>query len=214
MPSTNYIIAAAVILALGLGLIFLPEKTNRKQVQPAELLQEFQNEKRYVSVDQLTEMMINEDPSLILVDVRDTDSYEAFSLPGAINIPLAQILDEEWDDYFDREELEIVFYSNDHLLAEQAWMLKKRQEVHNTRILKGGLNQWTRDILLAEEPAATAPSEAFERYSFLLGARKYFVGASRPIDPGEIEPIAKPQAKKTIPVIPKKAPVEEEEEGC
>ncbi|MCB0637492.1 MAG: hypothetical protein KDC54_12775, partial [Lewinella sp.] len=82
MPSTNYIIAASLILLLGLGLVFLPDKDNHREVQPLELLQEMQNDKRFISVDQLTEMMIEQDPALVLVDVRDTASYAKFSLPG------------------------------------------------------------------------------------------------------------------------------------
>ena len=187
MPSTNYIIAASLILLLGLGLVFLPDKDNHREVQPLELLQEMQNDKRFISVDQLTEMMIEQDPALVLVDVRDTASYAKFSLPGAINIPFTEIMSPDYDDYFKRKELEIVLYSNDHILSERAWMIKKRQDIHHIRILKGGLNQWTKDILLAEPPPDTAPAEAFDRYTFLLGARKDFVGASGAFAPEAAE---------------------------
>lgn len=180
MPPTNYLIAAALILLLGLGLVFLPDKTNRREVPPEELLEEMQNDKRFISVDQLTRKMVRQDPALVLVDVREGNAFARFSLPGAVNIPFADLLTPDYDSYFTRGELEIVFYSNDHLLAERAWMIKKRQGVHHIRILKGGLNQWTQDVLLAEPPPTTAPSEAFDRYAFLLGARKYFVGASAP----------------------------------
>jgi 3-mercaptopyruvate sulfurtransferase SseA len=183
MPSTNQIIAASLVLLLGLGLIFLPDKDNHREVQPLDLLEEMQNDKRFITVDQLTEKMIQQDPTLLLVDVRDTASFARFSLPGAINIPFDQLMNPDYDDYFNRKELDIVLYSNDHILAERAWMIKKRQNIHHVRILKGGLNQWTKDILLAEPPPETAPAEAFARYSFLLGARKQFVGASGPFEP-------------------------------
>jgi rhodanese-related sulfurtransferase len=214
MPSRNYIISAAIILLLAAGLIFLPEKSNRKELAPDELLQELQNDKRFVSVDQLVEMMIDEDPTLVLVDVRDPGSFVEFSLPGAINIPVENMLDEEYEQYFDREELQIVFYDNHHVKAEQAWMIKKRQEINNVRILKGGLNQWTEDVLLAEAPPETAPTEAFDRYSFLLGARKFFVGASGAFDPAVQGDIVE-TAPKRIPKIPAKVKKKVEElEGC
>lgn len=177
----NYILAASLILILGAGLAFLPDKENRKEVPPVDLLEELHNEKRFISVDQLTELMINQDPALVLVDVRGAEDFAAFSLPGAINIPFTELLQADYDDYFDREELALVFYSNDHILAERAWMIKKRQNIHHIRILKGGLNQWTKAVLLAEPPAETASAKDFERYAFLRGARKYFVGASGPL---------------------------------
>ncbi len=213
MPSRNYIISAAIILLLAAGLIFLPEKNNKKELAPEELLQELQNDKRFVSVDQLAVLMIEEDPTLVLVDVRDPGSFVEYSLPGAINIPVENMLEEDYQQYFDRAELQIVFYSNSHILAEQAWMIKKRQEVNNIRILKGGLNQWTKDILLAEAPPETAPKEAFDRYNFLMGARKYFVGASGAFDPAAQGDIVETAPKK-VPKIPVKVKKEKELEGC
>lgn len=213
MPSTNYLISAAILILLVLGLVFFPEKENQRELSPDQLLQEIQNDKRFISVDQLAEMLINQDPALLLVDVRDPASFSKFALPGALNIPFKKMLNEEFQSYFDNKAAEIVFYSNDHSLAEQAWIIKKREKVDNIRILKGGLNQWTKDIFLAEAPPETASAEAFERYSFLIGARKYFVGVSGELDPALTQvPVEEkqPQKVKVVPKVKKK----KEEEGC
>lgn len=214
MPNLNYIIAAGAILLFSLGLIFLPEKVNKKELEPEYLLLELQSEKRFISVDRLTERIIIGDPSLILVDVRDSTAFNAFTLPNAINIPLEEVLDTRYDTYFERAELDVVFFSNDDFLAEKAWMLKKRQDPNPLYILKGGLNQWTSDILLAEAPKGS-PSEAEEElYTFRNAAKKYFVGASTEIKIDPKKSITPPPApRKKITVLPKK--VEKKRlEGC
>ena len=214
MPNLNYIIAAGAILLFSLGLIFLPEKVNKKELEPNHLLLELQSEKRFISVDRLTERIINGDPTLILVDVRDSTAFKEFTLPNAIHIPLEKILDDQYDTYFERAELELVLFSNDDFLAEKAWMLKKRQNPNPLYILKGGLNQWTTDILLSEKPDKDLTGEEAALYAFRAAAKKYFVGASTAIKIDSKKSITSPPApRKKITVLPKK--VEKKRlEGC
>ncbi|HKK74196.1 MAG TPA: rhodanese-like domain-containing protein [Saprospiraceae bacterium] len=209
----NYIIAAAAILLFSLGLIFLPEKINKKELEPENLLLDLQSEKRFISVDQMTERIINGDPTLVLVDVRDSMAFGAFSLPNAINIPLEEVLAEKYNNYFDREELDVVFFSNDDFLAEKAWLIKKRQKPNPLYILKGGLNQWTSDILLAEAPKGSLSEQEMEVYAFRAAAKKYFVGASREIQIDPEKSISPPPRKK-ITVLPKKVEKKRKLEGC
>jgi rhodanese-related sulfurtransferase len=217
MPNLNYIIAAGAILLFSLGLIFLPEKVNKKELEPDQLLLELQSERRFISVDQITDRLINDDPSLILVDVRDSLEYANFSLPKAMNMPLEEVLDPKYDNYFGREELDIIFFSNDDYLAEKAWILKKRQDPNPMYILKGGLNQWTADILLSEEPTGAISEEEREKYAFRYAARKYFVGTSTPIiiDPKKTAALkAKQQPKRVVIAPPKKVEKKRRLEGC
>lgn len=219
MHFLNYLIAGGILFLLALGLAFLPEKNNAAQLPPEFLLQEVNKEVRFLTPDQVADKLINKDPALVLVDVRTEEEYAAFSLPGAMNTPVAKILDPDMQELLNREELDFIFFSNDHIKAEQAWLLNRRKQHQNIYILKGGLNQWMKDILMPEAPEELAPTEAHARYQARLAARNYFLGASRPIEPGEYEVKAKPAAakpKKTvIPVAPKRVKQPAlEEEGC
>ncbi len=221
MRSTSYVFLVALVLAMGLGLIFLPEKENHKEVSPEVLLQELDDQSRFLTTDKVAELLINQYPTLLLFDVREQKEYETFSLPGAMNVPLEEVLNETYGDYFDRDEMSIVFFSNGDVKSEQAWMLKKRAGYDNIFIMKGGLNQWTKDIMMPEKPADTAPQEAFDQYLFRKAACKFFIGGSTEIIPDEyVEQVAarrSPQPKtpkKEIKVLPKKVEEEEEEEGC
>lgn len=186
-----------------------------------EMFLELVDHRRYLSPDELADKLINQDPELLLVDVRSHEDFDYFSLPGAIHIPFEKILDEENLAVMDGHRYSIVFYSNDDVLAEKAWYFFRQTGQVNTYILEGGLNRWTETIVMPEMPPPTAPKEAFDRYQFRKAARQYFVGGSEEIEPVPFEPtvITSPgspaQAKKTIEVKPKPKPViVEEEEGC
>jgi len=218
----RYYFLAAIAIILGAGLIFLPEKENHRELAPEKLLYELDDQSRFLSPDQVAELIISQDPTLLLVDVRDKEEFDTFSLIGAIHIPLKDILAKENEQYFNREALQVVFYSNDDVKSEQAWLLNKRAEYMNMFILKGGLNQWTKDIMQPKEPASTASQDEFDLYNFRQAACKFFAGGSIEIEPTDFVAPAAPVAKKSGP-IPKKQvklipkPVveeEEEEEGC
>lgn len=175
---TQYIILAAILILAGLGLVFLPEKTHSNETMPEELLVEINDPSRFLTTDQVAEMIISGDPALFLIDVRDFYSYEEYRLPGALNIPFEEILLEDWADYLDQQDMMIVFYSNGDIYADQAWTLNRRLNRQNIYVLKGGLNCWAETILQPKPPAETAPSEDFDLYEFRKGASIYFGGGN------------------------------------
>jgi hypothetical protein len=76
----------------------------------------------------------------------------------------------------------------------------------NIAVLKGGLNQWFQDIILAKESQGPWDKKADEVYQFRKGAREYFGGGSSPVE----ETSAAPKAKKPVVKHKKK----EVEGGC
>ena len=180
---------------------------------PELMLLELTDEHRFVSIDEVADGIINQDPSLLLVDVRSHQEYDAFSLPGAVNIPLEKLNTDEYRLQLDCERYAIIFFSNDELIAEQAWMLSRMQGCENIRLMQGGLNAWAELILQHPEPPATASAGEWERYRFRKAACQYFIGQATALDP---EPYVEPvrvQPVKKIEVKPKKKQVVEEE-GC
>jgi rhodanese-related sulfurtransferase len=199
MNKTYFIIAGLLIL-LGAGVLFLPEKTNINEVNPESLLRELNTDERFWSTDYVAEKLIDKDPNLLLIDVRDMYQYLEYSLPVAMNIPLETILDSAWIDYFDQDDYDVVLFSNADIYADQAWMLLRRQGYNNIYIMKGGLNRWAETILQPQAPDQTDPSEAFERYSFRKGASIYFGGSAQETEQATTKEtiIVTPRKKKTV----------------
>ncbi|MBV6426486.1 MAG: hypothetical protein KIPDCIKN_00998 [Haliscomenobacter sp.] len=207
-----------IFLIIGL-LAFVSCHREGKETEmpsPQQLLLEIYQKQSFASVEQVANWIINKDPSLVLVDVRQPAEFKQFSLPGAINIPLGELLSQENRKQIDCEKFKPVFFSNDDLQSEKAWMLHRRLGCASGYVMKGGLNAWVSAILAPQEPPQTASEEAFELYRFRQALAKYFTGGSKALGP---EPFATPVAEqlpapKKIQTKPKPKAAEEEEEGC
>ena len=174
--STRYIILAIILLGAAFGLTILPEKGYRSVLSPEEVLLKASEGSRYLSTHTVAERIIERDPSLLLIDVRMIDEFEAYNITGSINIPQEEILNEAWEMYLDQDAMDIVFYSTGDIFAEQAWNLSAQKGYKNLYVMKGGLNKWFETIIQPTPPTETDPTEAFELYSFEKAASIYFGG--------------------------------------
>jgi len=176
--SKRYILILVVLTALAFGLLVLPDSKRSKDVKPELLLKEINSPSRYLSVDLVAERLIDEDPSIMLIDVRSPDQSAEYFLPGAFSIPLDEIILADWEDYLNQEDMDVVLYSNSDLFADQAWILCTRLGYKNLYVMKGGLNEWFATIMQPQSPPETASKEEFDLYSFRKAARQYFGGGS------------------------------------
>jgi rhodanese-related sulfurtransferase len=177
-----YYTLAVFLLLLGIGLIILPDREHPDEASPRELLSDLRNPSRFISTDKVAEMIIDQDPTLILVDVRDMYDYLDYSLPGAHSIPLEEVLMYNWVDSLAYNQSTVVLFSNSDILADQAWMLLTRENRKNIHVMKGGLNCWFETISQPSPPAETADDEEIDLYQFRKGASIYFTGGAAPIE--------------------------------
>ncbi len=173
----NYIFLAVVMIGLATGLLILPEKENYVQIAPEDLMWEAVQPTKYFTVDQVATMIIDGDPTLELIDVRCVKDYDAFSIKNAINIPLDSLLSPNYEDYLGIEDMNVVFYANDNIKADQAWIIGRRMGFNSLYIMEGGLNSWIDCIINPQEPNEDEPLSAFEQYEFRKGASIYFTGS-------------------------------------
>jgi rhodanese-related sulfurtransferase len=170
----EYKILAAILILLSAGLVLLPKYEKNVGIKPEQFLLNVMSPERYLSTDQLADRLIKQDPTLLLIDVRDKKEFDAFSLQGAINIPLNKVLSTEFEAYLNQDTFDVILYSNDNYFANQAWYLCNRMEYKNIYVLKGGLNEWFSTILNPQLPKETDPKQAFIEYDFRKAAAMYF----------------------------------------
>ncbi len=172
----NYIFLTLLMLLLAFGTIFIARNKEPKQIDPLLLLTELVQPTRFVSTDQVARMMIANDPSLMLMDVRNNAAYRAFSLPGAINLPIDSLMGENFITMLGVPGTKVVFFSNDDIEANKMWQLTKRLGYTNIYVMKGGLNHWMETIIKPVKPSDDEPYTAFETYMFRKGAQQFFTG--------------------------------------
>ena len=183
-------------------MVLLPKYKKNEGVAPDLFVKNVISSERYISTDLLADRLVNQDPTVLLIDTRPEDEFRNFALPNAINIPLKNLLDEDFNGYIDQNVYDVILYSNDNFYADQAWMISNRLGYTNLYVLKGGLNEWFNTIINPKLPDETMPQEAFELYSFRKAAGMFFgVGMINPEAKKEIKSVP---VKKVITVKKKK----------
>jgi rhodanese-related sulfurtransferase len=178
----TYIIVIISAVLLGLTVALLPANDNSKELSPDEMLLELLDETRFFSSDEVAQLIISGDPSILLIDVRTPEEYAEFTLSGAINIPLDSIMNEDYEYIINQQGMKNILFSNGTIYANQAWFLTKRLNYNNIYVLKGGLNNWFETIITPDKPESTKNQEAIDLYEFRKGAMQYFTGGGEIIE--------------------------------
>lgn len=170
---------AAIFLPLGLIIAAVPENTTKGyKLTAEEMLEETREGAQFMSTDEIANMVVQKDPSFQLIDVRAQNEFEKYHLPNAINIPLTDILSEDWADLLDQDVKMNVFYSNGNLKANEAWMITRQLGFENNYVMQGGLNYWAETIMAPKAPASTSPDDEIAKYDFRKGASMALGGAA------------------------------------
>jgi len=204
----KYTILAVLLIVLALGLVVLPKKKDLKETDPKALLLAITEKSRYLSVDLVTHRIIENDPTLILIDLRPANEFKAFALPGATNIQPESLLSEATLELLKQPGKDKILYANSDLMAEKAWLLGTRYSINRLYILKGGLNEWYNTFIKQGDVSSTASSADLDLLSFRNAARQYFTGAGQ-----SSETSVSTKAPEKVNVV-RKAPVAKSGGGC
>jgi rhodanese-related sulfurtransferase len=142
---------AVFLVGAGLILAFLPaQKPLMFKVKPAELLAIYRQEGNSFSVDQVAKFVNDEDTTIRLIDVRTPHEYRECTIPGSINIPLADLLNPDWQGYLNQEKVRNILFSNSDEKAGFAWSVVTGLGYKNNFVMAGGMNEWFRTVMLSE----------------------------------------------------------------
>lgn len=200
------VIITIVFISLGLILAAIPQNTTHQyKLSPEEMLEAANNLEMYFTADEVADLLVQKDLSIQLIDVRPVNEFEKFSLPDAINIPLTEILSEQYQDVLNQGVKYNIFYSNGTTDAVKAWMIARQLGWENNFVLQGGLNHWAETILNPQLPTSTSGSDEIAKYEFRKGAQQTLSGnaevsagnASTSV-PSIIPPVKKQGGKKKV----------------
>lgn len=192
------VILSITVVGLGLIIAAVPQNTMHKfKLTPEQLLEEANTKVKYFSPDEVAELLVNKDPSIRLIDVRSQDEYDKFHLPGAINIPRPDLMNDEYKDILNQDIKQNIFYSNGTVDANVAWMVTRQLGYLNNYVLMGGLNYWAETIMNPIPPANTSPDEEIAKYQFRMGAGQALGGAQTEVSSESTVKIDKPIIKRS-----------------
>lgn len=142
---------STLLLILGLILAFLPSPGNYSfHGKPGEVLAKVMDKGNCFTADQVARFVVTDDSTVQLIDLRSPEEFNAFSIPGAINIPYSKMLSQDLESYLNREEIRNIFYSNGDYKANYALVIAKGLGFGNNYVMEGGLNEWYEVVMNSE----------------------------------------------------------------
>ena len=164
----------AFIIFLLIGFVTLKQPVYSYKMDAFALSEELSSIYQ-ITPDEAMELMY--DSSLALfIDIRNRYDFEMGHLENAINIPIPDLLDQEYKSLFDealKDSLLIVLYGNDELEANAPWMLLYELGYTNARLLLGGYSYIDRMYLgELKENESYNPEEAAYDFAKVLEEAK------------------------------------------
>ena len=102
----------------------------------------------HVTATELADALLASPEGVLLVDVRPVDEFEAWHLPGAVNLDLPELLGPRGARVLDEAKGKlVVLASNGMVHPAQAWVELTRRGRRDVRVLEGGLSDFQREVL-------------------------------------------------------------------
>ncbi len=185
-------IAIAGVLILAAIAAFIPENKQARfyELSAEQVHEALNSDQRFVDSDKVAFHMMHDVQSvnLQLIDVRSKEEFNKFTLPGATHAALSDLNSPQIQEFLLEESKEKkdlkVFFSNDNIDADKAWMLFKRMGHDDFVVLKGGLNHFVEYFFHSSEgpkPVNAANPQAIFDYRFKKSARDYFQGLEKEV---------------------------------
>lgn len=165
------------VLLVGVGIIlaFLPFNASKSfQLKSNELLTKSASEEIYFSVDQVARFVNSEDSTVQIIDLRDAEEFKVCNIPGSINIPFHELLNPLWEPVLNQKQVKNILYGNDDQTANYAWTIITGMGYDNNYVMKGGLNEWFKTVMLSHYSGEKITPAENARFENRLNARKTF----------------------------------------
>ena len=136
------IATGAIYFIIGVYMFFIPSRKDS--------LYEKINDTGFVnsmnldtmSSQELAFRLLERDNTIQVIDVRNKEEYNKFSLPGAINIPLDEITGKVSNETIKKSYKKLIFCDDDGSNSLKAAAFAKIIGNTNTMVLKGGMNEF------------------------------------------------------------------------
>ncbi len=137
-----------LLILLSIMLALLPLTANRSfSEKPSKLLAEVLGADVSVTVDEVAEFIVREDPDVRLIDLRPADVFIKEAIPGAVNVPYSEFIRSDPDTWISNREVRTIFYSTGNSEADYALVYARGMGYNNCYIMAGGITEWVRTVL-------------------------------------------------------------------
>jgi len=143
------LLTTLIILLLATSLVLaIKDHTPDYQVSAKEMHIKLKDyNKNLISPQEFVEIYYSNDSLYRFIDLRNPREYANGHLPNSINLPLDDILNEEFIEILNQDSKINVLYHNDHSVACSPWMLLSQIGYKNNKLLMGGYDYVKSNII-------------------------------------------------------------------
>ncbi|HLO57652.1 MAG TPA: rhodanese-like domain-containing protein [Bacteroidales bacterium] len=171
---TNRIPFSITLIVLSLILAFLP-LSGRYSLhgKPENVMKAAMDQSSYITPDEVARAVVSEDNSVRLIDLRSRDEYKRSNIPGSVNIPYSEFLSSDLESLLG-SDMKKIFYCDNDLESNYAWLLATGIGFSNCYVMKGGLSGWNKDIMKSVFKGETISARENALFEVRFKARTMF----------------------------------------
>ncbi len=139
--------AGAGLLAVGVLLLFVPDYKARLLAKVSNPAFAAAHPVKVMTVDELAFRIVDREPQMKIVDLRDPKAFAAFPLPGSVNASIRDLFGKEWREVLGPRHLKKVVVGVDDAQERSAALLLSELGYENVTLLAGGFPAFDRTIL-------------------------------------------------------------------
>ncbi len=161
------LISLVILLLITSFVLALKDHTPDYQVSTDEMHLKLKDyDKNLISPQEFVEIYYSNDSLYRFIDLRNPREYANGHLPNSINLPLDDILNEEFVAILNQDTKINVLYHNDHSVACSPWMLLSQLGYKNNKLLMGGYDYVQSNIIDNFSPMSGAYLNEKAKYNF------------------------------------------------
>jgi rhodanese-related sulfurtransferase len=141
--------AGAATLALGVLLIFMPDRKARLTAVVTDPDYMAAHPAVAMDADELAFRIVDHEPRIQIIDIRTPESFARTSLPGSLNIQPKDFFNKDWNELFSRRHVKKVIVGDSADQEHAAYLLLQRLGYENLAVLDGGFGGFQKEILTA-----------------------------------------------------------------
>jgi rhodanese-related sulfurtransferase len=156
-PAAAHRLAGAALFAVGIALLFVPDYKGRLLAKVSNPAYAAAHPVTVMTADELAFRIVDREPHVKIVDVRDPKAFAALPLPGSVNAQVRDLYGKEWRDVLSPRHVKKVIVGADEAQERTACLLLRELGYENLAVLDGGFPGFDRTILQPVLLASNTP---------------------------------------------------------
>jgi rhodanese-related sulfurtransferase len=171
-PARMYLGLAGITFLIGLTSFSLPDRQQLILKDASNPMVTSQMDIKKMPPDELAYLLIDDDNSVQIFDMRQKEQYQALTLPKSYNVTPEYLFGKDAYKQLSLNNIKNVFVADNETDEIKAAYIAQKLGYNNIFVLKGGLNEFRDMILNFKMPEEVMTRREADTYKFRLKASK------------------------------------------